>query len=116
MSTSDSTWTGPSAKQMIETNTLAKEIMERHKNGPEAVFDPENLEMLRDFLESPELAQANIFAKYAVQTSDDALAKISDGKGASLVDYIAAAHGTPKQALTSAEIEDLQTWFANGMA
>ena len=105
-------WTGPTAKDMIASHTLAMEIMQRHGSN-EPVLDDFRIEELRKFVNDPlranEMLQAMESAKSDGLHSDDATA----GKG-TLTGYIMAQHGTDKAALTEDEIHILKEWFDNG--
>lgn len=113
MATTEPAYNGPSAREMIDTHTLAHEIITRHGTGSQAVFDDANILQLKRYLEDPALEKAAVLAKLGAPDDDAALTIIRQG-GSSLVDYVAIVRGTPKAALTADEEETLRTWFNSG--
>lgn len=114
MATATSTvpYTGPSAPEMIQSHTLAKEIMARH-GSDQAVFDEENIVMLRAFIADPTAYRTAVLA--AQDTTDAATGSRKVVNECSLVDYMALVHGTDKATLTEDEFAALQAWFADGI-
>jgi len=98
-------WTGPSAREMVDTHTLAKEVISRH-NDACPVFDDKEIVRLRRFVQDPTQS------KQLLQELD-----LADGgawKAGSLTGHIIETWGTDKSALTQDEIVALKEWFDNG--
>ncbi|CAK7216213.1 hypothetical protein SBRCBS47491_002745 [Sporothrix bragantina] len=109
-------YTGPSARDMISSHTLAAETIARHGTGSQAIFDDENIRQLRAFVTDPAAARAAVLAKLGATADDDmaaVMAKVAGG-GYSLVDYAVLTRGTDKEALTDDEMDTLRAWFASG--
>lgn len=107
-------YTGPTAREMISSGTLAKEIIDRHSSS-QAIFDDANIAELRQFVLDPAAARASLYGK---QDPDDdniqVMTKKTGGGGCSLVMYATAVHGTDKAVLSDSDISRLREWFANG--
>ncbi|KAL0930854.1 uncharacterized protein CTRU02_213589 [Colletotrichum truncatum] len=97
-------YTGPSPRHMIDTHTLAQEIINRN-NDPCPILDEDELALLSQFVANPSQAGALLDARGLA--SDPA-------KSGSLVAYVISLHGTDKAALTDEEIGLLKDWFKNG--
>ncbi|KAI8300321.1 hypothetical protein K4K61_009839 [Colletotrichum sp. SAR11_59] len=97
-------YTGPSPRHMIDTHTLAQEIINRN-NDPCPILDEDELALLSQFVADPSKAGALLKAR--------GLAEDPTSSG-SLVAYVISLHGTEKVALTNEEITLLKEWFGNG--
>jgi hypothetical protein len=112
MTQRNTSWTGPSTKEMIATHTLAKEIIARH-NDPCPVFDYSEILRLRRFVQDPSHA-GSLLKEFGLQDAEgDKPGTAAQTKG-SLAGYITATYGTDKSALTEDEVNILKEWFANG--
>ncbi|KAI8173837.1 hypothetical protein K4K54_009670 [Colletotrichum sp. SAR 10_86] len=96
-------YTGPFPRHMIDTHTLAQEIINRN-NDPCPILDEDELALLSQFVADP--AQAG-----AILEARDSEEPVKSG---SLVAYVISLHGTEKAALTDDEIALLKRWFDNG--
>ena len=85
--TSDA-WDGPSAREMINTHTLAKEIIARHK-APCPVFDDKCILELRRFVQYPSQSRAMLQDMGMLDAEGDKLGAAASNKG-SLTGYIMA--------------------------
>ncbi|CAK7207072.1 hypothetical protein SEUCBS139899_009880 [Sporothrix eucalyptigena] len=112
----DEPYTGPSAREMIASHTLAAETIARHGSGSQAIFDDDNIRQLRLFVTDPAAARASVLAKLGFTEGDDTAAIIAKAASGShsLVDYAVVTRGTDKEALTDGEMETLREWFASG--
>ncbi|KAI8217907.1 hypothetical protein K4K53_008999 [Colletotrichum sp. SAR 10_77] len=97
-------YTGPSPRHMIDTHTLAKEIINRN-NDLCPILDEEELALLCQFVADPSQAGALLEARGLAEEPT---------KSGSLVAYVISLHGTEKAALTDDEIALLKEWFKNG--
>ncbi|KAJ0309266.1 hypothetical protein COL5a_012180 [Colletotrichum fioriniae] len=97
-------YTGPSPREMIESHTLAQEIINRN-NDACPILDSDELSLLFDFVKDPSQARAILETR---GLADDPT------KSGSLVAYVISLHGTDKAALTDEEIQILKRWFENG--
>ncbi|WYZ40219.1 hypothetical protein EsH8_IV_000560 [Colletotrichum jinshuiense] len=97
-------YTGPSPRQMIDTHTLAREIISRN-NDPCPILDADELALLSQFVADPSQARALLEARGLADEPT---------KAGSLVAYVVSLHGTDKAALTDEEIKVLREWFENG--
>ncbi|OLN81628.1 hypothetical protein CCHL11_05573 [Colletotrichum chlorophyti] len=97
-------YTGPSARDMISTHTLAQEIINRNED-PAPVLDADELSLLSQFVADPTQGRALLEAR---GLADDVT------KSGSLVAYVISVHGTDKAALNDEEISLLEKWFENG--
>jgi len=98
-------WTGPTVRQMVDTHTLAKEVIDRH-NDPCPVFDDKAILQLRRFVQDPAQVEK------LIQELDSA-----DGgawRSGGLTALIMTTWGTDKSYLTQDEVVSLKEWFANG--
>ncbi|KAE9576734.1 hypothetical protein CGCF415_v008020 [Colletotrichum fructicola] len=95
-------YTGPSPRHMIDTHTLAQEIINRD-NDPCPILDEDELALLSQFVADPSKAGALLEARGEDPTSSG-----------SLVAYVISLHGTEKVALTNEGITLLKEWFGNG--
>jgi len=109
---SSNEWTGPSAREMIDTHTLAERIIAHH-DDPCPVFDDRCILQLRRFVEGPEHSQ-EILREYGMEDQPgDKLGSGANRQG-SLTGYIMATWGTDQSALTPDEVDMLREWFASG--
>lgn len=116
-------WKGPSVKEMIETHTLAENIIKYH-NEPCPVFDAENLVALREFVSSPSAADQFLRNRDMADAENPEFVGQGAVSKGSLVGYIAARHRLSGGAtdsrggslMTDAEIEELKKWFDSGAA
>ncbi|KAF6834320.1 hypothetical protein CMUS01_06209 [Colletotrichum musicola] len=97
-------YTGPSPRHMIDTHTLAQEIINRN-NDPCPILDEDELKLLSEFVANPSRASSILEARG--QAADPA-------KSGSLVAYVISLHDADKPALTESEIAVLKGWFENG--
>jgi len=105
----DAPWTGPSGKEMTESQTLGKEIMAR-ANDPCPVLDEQNLAMLRDFVFDTSPANiAAITKKYGWNMEENDF-------GGSIIGYAVKMHGSEKPVFTDEDIKALRTWYESGAA
>ncbi|ERS96711.1 uncharacterized protein SPSK_01307 [Sporothrix schenckii 1099-18] len=109
----DAVYTGPSVGTMINTHTLASEIIARHGTGAEAVLDDDNISQLRRYLDAPDSEKRAVLAKAGTDDLDTALAKVREG-GYTLVDYAALTRGSAKAAFTDDEEAALRSWLQGG--
>ncbi|KAH8889188.1 hypothetical protein GQ53DRAFT_221033 [Thozetella sp. PMI_491] len=105
-------WTGPSAREMISTHTLAQEVIARH-NDPCPVFDDDEITRLRRFVQEPTQARDLLREFDMLDTEGDSPGTAASSKG-SLAGYIIASYGTEKSALSEGEVRTLKEWFDNG--
>ncbi|KAK1509825.1 uncharacterized protein CLUP02_03353 [Colletotrichum lupini] len=96
-------YTGPSPREMIESHTLAQEIINRN-NDACPILDSDELSLLSDFVQDPSRA------RFLLETRGLADEPTKSG---SLVAYVISLHGTDKAALTDEEIKILNRWFEN---
>ncbi|KAF9875579.1 hypothetical protein CkaCkLH20_06960 [Colletotrichum karsti] len=94
-------YTGPSPRHMIDTHTLAQEIINRN-NDPCPILDENELSLLSQFVADPSQARALLEARGLSQEPT---------KSGSLVAYVISLHDTDKAALTDGEIKLLKEWF-----
>ncbi|CAK7271983.1 hypothetical protein SEPCBS119000_004886 [Sporothrix epigloea] len=114
-STDETPYAGPTARDMIASHTLAAEIIARHGSGSQAIFDDDNINQLRAFVTDPAATRAALLSKLDATEDDDVAALTAKVAGShSLVDYAVITRGTPKEALTDAEMDTLRAWFASG--
>ena len=107
-------YTGPSAREMIASGTLAKETMARH-GSDQAIFDDANIVELRQFVEDPGATRAALYGTADPVSGDvQAMVKKTSSGECTLVQYAAAVHGTEQAALSDEEIVALRAWFATG--
>ncbi|KAI8251548.1 hypothetical protein K4K58_008693 [Colletotrichum sp. SAR11_239] len=97
-------YTGPSPRHMIDTHTLAQEIIKRN-NDPCPILDEDELALLSQFVADPSQAGALLRARGLAEEPT---------KSGSLVAHVISLHGTDKAALTNEEITLLKEWFENG--
>ncbi|KAL2878566.1 hypothetical protein SGCOL_006036 [Colletotrichum sp. CLE4] len=97
-------YTGPSPREMIESHTLAQEIINRN-NDACPILDSDELSLLSDFVKDPSQARALLETRGLTDEPT---------KSGSLVAYVISLHGTDKAALTDDEIKILKEWFENG--
>ncbi|GKT53743.1 hypothetical protein ColTof4_05907 [Colletotrichum tofieldiae] len=97
-------YTGPSPRDMIESHTLAQEIIARN-NDPCPILDSDELALLSQFVAEPSQARALLEARGLADEPT---------KSGSLVAYAISLHGTDKAALTEEEIKTLKKWFEDG--
>lgn len=121
-------WTGPAAKDMLATHTLAQEIINRH-DDPCPVLGGSELELLRDYVmdASPAHALELLKDRGMIDEEGDRLGLRAQGKN-SLIGYCIvrnldverrgdAAKGPGfGTALNSEEIDLLRDWFRKGAA
>ncbi|KAK2761956.1 hypothetical protein CKAH01_05186 [Colletotrichum kahawae] len=97
-------YTGPSPRHMIDTHTLAQEIINRN-NDPCPILDEDELTLLSQFVANPSQAGALLEARGLAEEPT---------KSGSLVAYVISLHDTDKAALANEEITLLKEWFENG--
>ena len=101
---SSNEWKGPSAREMIETRTLGKEIIDNH-NAPCPVFDDKNILQLRRFVLDPD----------NVDETMNELDAIEPGwREHSLTAHIMKTWGSENSALSEEEVIQLREWFEDG--
>ncbi len=102
-------YNGPSAREMIETHTLAQEIIAR-ADDTEPVLDADELALLKRFLAGPESKVALLNERDIVgDQGDDVVAKARNS--GSLVTYIIAQSVAGQEILGEEEVEMLKKWF-----
>lgn len=105
-----STYTGPSAREMLDSHTLAKETIER-ANGPlhERIFDDAGLSRLRRWCADPSSKQKLLDEEKALNGGGEE----PEGKaqGNSLVCYLMTQSLAGNDLLTPQEMEQLNKWF-----
>ncbi|TDZ49915.1 hypothetical protein CTRI78_v007741 [Colletotrichum trifolii] len=94
-------YTGPSPRHMIDTHTLAREIINRH-GDPCPILDADELHLLSNFVADPSGGNELLKARGL---------QVEPSKSGSLVAYVISVHGTDKAALTDEEIDALKEWF-----
>jgi hypothetical protein len=100
-----STFSGPSAREMLQSHTLAKEIIARNdKPDADRVLDDGELSLLRRWCAEP-AAKEQILAEKNVK---DAASAQQSG---SLVGYLMAQSVAGNELVTKEEFENLQEWF-----
>ncbi|KAK1731281.1 uncharacterized protein BDZ83DRAFT_746681 [Colletotrichum acutatum] len=97
-------YTGPSPREMIESHTLAQEIINRN-NDACPILDSDELSLLFDFVKDPSQARSLLETRGLADEPT---------KTGSLVAYVISLHGTNNAALTDEEIQMLNQWFQNG--
>lgn len=112
-------YNGPTVREMVASHTLAQETMARHGTGDQAIFDDDNINQLRRFVQDPSSERSVVFGKLGMGSGDDsndvqAAIDKAGGGGHSLAEYAVVAHGTDKAVLTDEEIVALREWFASG--
>lgn len=113
-------WAGPTVKEMIESHTLAHEIITRH-NDLCPVLDPSELRILRQFILDP-ISHDKILRDHDMMDTpgDTTIGNAAQKKG-SLAGFIVAHHSASsgsgvEPALTEEEMERLKVWFESGAA
>jgi hypothetical protein len=109
-------WTGPDARTMLQTHTLAHEIITRH-DDPCPVLGGSELFLLQDYIADPTASNgAKILAEHGMTDHESDRA----GNGAmnknSLVGYVIAREGEGEILLNEDEKAALRQWFADGKA
>ncbi|KAK2052575.1 hypothetical protein LY76DRAFT_526408 [Colletotrichum caudatum] len=97
------TYTGPSAADMLANHTLAKEIIARN-NDSEPVLDTNELALLEQFVNDPSQSSAILESKGL---------SVEPEKSGSLVAYAISLHGTDSPAFSADDISSLKEWFAS---
>ena len=105
-------WNGPSARDMIASHTLAKEIIERHGSDC-PVFDDGRIMELRKFIDDPSKAR-DILQDMGLTDSDGQQPGDMAASKGSLTGLIMARHNTSNLVFTEDEIRALKEWFDNG--
>jgi len=111
-------YSGPSAKEMLATHTLATETINRH-SGPHSqrIFDGNALRLLHRFVSDPSAKDTILRDECMVDEPGQPVGSKASGKEhGSLVGYVIAHHGTEGQLLDGHEIEMLRGWFESGAA
>ena len=96
---------------MIDTHTLARNVIERH-NTPNDVFDDENLALLKRFCDDPSKKDEILRGKDMIDEPGTAPGTKANFVHGSLVGYCIARHGTDDPVLSDGEIVMLRDWFA----
>ena len=109
---SSTKYDGPSAREMIDTHTLAKEVIARH-NEACPIFDDYCILELRRFVQDPDSAQDFLRERDMIDEDGAKLGSAASAKG-SLTGFIMATYGTDESALTEEEVLELREWFDNG--
>ena len=104
-----SEWQGPSVKEMIESRTLGQMII-KHQDGPTPIFDDNEMERLRSFVQDPNGTSA-LLREHEMQDKDSESPGTAASAKGSLAGYIAATYGTEKSALTEDDVVALKQWF-----
>ncbi len=104
------TYTGPSAREMIQSHTLAKEIIAR-SNDPEPVLDPTELARLKRFVEVPSSKNEILKDLDMEDQEGDRPGTKAHSKG-SLVGFLIAKSAAGTEILSEEEMLQLRTWFA----
>ncbi len=105
-------WQGPSVQEMVATHTLAKEIMDRHKQAY-PVFDDERILELRGFVQDPTSAKAFLRDHDMEDQSENTPGAVASQKR-SLTGRIMATWGSDKSLLSADEVGALKKWFDGG--
>lgn len=107
--TSPIAYSGPSARQMIQTHTLAKEIIARADDA-QPVLDADELALLKRFLAAPESSN-DLLKEQGIDGSggENVVAKASNS--GSLVTYIIAQLVAGNEILEEGEVRELRVWF-----
>jgi hypothetical protein len=101
-------WTGPSAASMLQTHTLAHEIIARH-DDPCPVLDGSELALLQDYIGmSDENGSEALLQQHAKETEA--------GQNNSLVAFVIRREAGGEVLLDEGEKEALRTWFERGGA
>ncbi|RDL40116.1 uncharacterized protein BP5553_00095 [Venustampulla echinocandica] len=108
-------FTGPSPKTMIETHTLAMEVIARH-NDACPIFDASELALLARFCAQPETKDFILRESDMLDEPGDAPGTRASATRGSLAGYAIARHGTDNPVLEDREIEMLRRWFETGGA
>lgn len=96
-------YTGPSVPDMIESHTLAENIIKYHEYPESArILDDSELSLLRQFVQHPENRDA-ILKNKGVTNAEEC--------NGSLVTFLIFKHGN-EDLLAESEIEALRKWFA----
>ncbi|KXH41267.1 hypothetical protein CNYM01_04626 [Colletotrichum nymphaeae SA-01] len=96
-------YTGPSPREMMESHTLAQEIINRN-NDACPILDSDELSLLSDFVKDPSQARSLLETRGLADEPT---------KTGSLMAHVISLHGTDKAALTDEEIKLLNRWFEN---
>ena len=115
-------WTGPSAKDMIASHTLAQEVMTRH-DDPCPVFDGPSLALLQRFVNNP-AGSAQILQDHDMLDQPGEKPGAAAIKKGNLVGYVIARHldataqdeAAQEPVLLTSEIVALRSWFEDGKA
>jgi hypothetical protein len=107
---SEITYTGPSVREMLSTQTLASNIMLHHhsSSGDNEILDAQEMARLRRFVTDPSQQRGTIMDECHINPEQ------STGTGqyhGSLVGFIALRHGGEGGALSEGEIAELRAWF-----
>lgn len=106
-------YSGPSAREMLDNHTLAKEVISR-ADGPEyqRIFDERQLALLRRWCASPESARDFLVEEDQADAPGDQPGTKAMEKG-SLVGWLMANSLTGNDRITNDEFKMLQDWFDN---
>ena len=104
-------YSGPSAREMLDRHTFAKEVISRAK-GPESqrIFDDEQLVLLRRWCTDPALAEKILAEEDLADAPGDKPGAKAIEKG-SLVGMLMANSVAGNDRVTKEEFEMLQEWF-----
>ena len=100
-------YSGPSVREMLETHTLASEIIAR-ANDPNPILDEHELTRLRRYCtgaSSPDDILAEIEAEYPTTE------RVKQPGNGSLVGFIVAQAAAGKGILSEQEVKQLEKWF-----
>jgi hypothetical protein len=103
-------YSGPSARETIQSHALAKEIITRSKDRA-TVLDTGELALLKRFVAGP-LSKKEILKDVDMVDSEGARAGSRAHNKGSLVGFIIANSVAGNEFLNDEEMSQLRTWFA----
>jgi len=100
----------PSTSAMIDTKTLAQNIIKRHNTSSE-VLDARELSMLRRFCLDPSSRETILRDEGMLDAPGMPPGTVAVRNRGSLVGHCIARHGTDDPALSDEEVDALRDWF-----
>lgn len=112
MSSTPKTYTGPSVPTMIQSKSLAENIIKYHNHPTsDSILDDANLDLLQRFVNEPGRRE-ELLREQGIDPEESL-----EGKEASLAAYVVWAHGRGDMdggMLKEGDMEMLRGWFEGG--